>query len=117
MKLIVFCLSFIILSSCSHHYLVKTRGCKSFKGDWYIEEGRARDFRFREHIWGRGFSSEQRVWLVEMIKKKGLRCEDIEGLHVTFEKDFGDVFISLIPGLSRRTLVIEGIGKVPLEKN
>jgi len=70
-------------------------------------------FVYSSNIWTPlGLFETIHVQLKELIEESGSRCQDFESVSITVHNSTGDIFRSLLPLASSKTIEITGIRKI-----
>ena len=78
-------------------------------GQWSQESSRY-DFVVKEKFWVLASldGDPEVAYLNKILRKKNIECFAIEEMNVSFEHNFFDTVLSVVPFLSRTTVVIKG---------
>ena len=99
MKNLIIIFTFFIISSCSSGLRINTKLCKS-QGEWG-RDFKAREQRFDIEGFGLRYAS-----IRNLLRERDIKCEDINELSVSVDRDFFQALNTIIPNYSSQTVII-----------
>ncbi len=112
------------LQSCGGHFYLSTKGC-DHTTRWTLDPPPSKINKFKvkhevqydveiEHVLYMGSNWTEhpdKIYLNDIFKKNELTCRDFEYLNISSMATLKDILVGLIPFVTRKTLIIQGIKK------